>query len=290
MPNDYFRAKNLWKNDARESAVGMLNHALEATIGAEPFWSPDWLAAGSSGAFESVVTSLLTSTFTNSARPLLRTPFGRTWAALWKLDRFDQWVHVLLAHDFFRAPEAVGFDEEEWSPPSNEERDFEAIIEALSSAARQGQLSNDPRDQPNGGLPVLTLGMIDVVEDARWGELKPRLRSALEAAYAAAPADRWTHRLETNGEDVALDFLHDLLGRYGVRNSAAEIRWQVLQRSQPAYAEAAQRALAHTTGLATSEYATQIVRFDAGREVDDGTEWLHTLMQAMRSGHFAELR
>jgi hypothetical protein len=291
MPGDYFRAKYLWEHGDRDGAYELLRQAIGSKIGADPFVRPDYLMAGSSiEEFESLVSNLLPGTFVNSAQPFLLAPFGRVWAALWELDPYNGWIDLLLRYDFFRAPEAIGFDLEEFAPPQNEDRDFDAIIHALEASARSGKLSPDPADDPNGGRPVLALASIDAVEDTRWGPLKPRLTSRLTDAYSSSPTDPWKRRLEDDPEGVVTDFLHHLFSRYGeASNSSIEPRWRAIRRAHPAYAEAVRSALAKLLGSVTATRAADIVKFDARRGVSDGAAWLHDLAQALDSGSFSNL-
>src|SRR4051812_48456507 len=283
MPGDYFHAKYLWEHGDRDGAFELLRQAIGTKIGADPFVRPDHLMAGSSiGEFESLVANLLPGTFVNSAQPFLLAPFGRIWAALWELDPYIGWIDLLLRYDFFRAPEAIGFDLEEFAPPPNEQRDFDAIIHTLEASARSGRLSPDPADDPNGGRPVLALASIDAVDDARWGALKARLKSRLTDGYAASPADPWKRRVEEDPEAVVIDFLHHLFSRYGeASNSSIEPRWRAIRRAHPAYAEAVRSALAKLLDSVTATRAVDIVKFDARRDTPDGVAWLRELAQVL---------
>jgi len=291
MPGEFFRAKYVWEHGDREQAFELLRQAIGAKIGTDPFARPDYLTAGSRvGRYESFVASLLPGTFINSARPFLLAPFGRVWAALWELDQYIEWIDILLQYDFFRAPEAIGFDEEEFAPPANDERDFNAIVQVLEASARKGELSPAPEDEPNGGRPVLTLERIDAVEDARWGALKPRLRARLAEAYAASPTAPWKRRIDEDPEGVAINFLHDLFSRYGGSpNSAVAGRWEAICRLHSAYADAARKALAKLLSSVTAAHAVDIVKFDARRDVPDGIAWLQGLAKALDTGVFSDL-
>lgn len=290
MPNVYFRAKHLWEHGDREGGFALINHAISDHIGNEPFARPDTLLSGSFvSRYELLVGNLLSETFVNSARTFLQAPFGRVWAALWMLDRFDYWVHILLRYDFFRRPEAIGFDDEKFTPPMNEERDYDSIIDVLAESARKGELSPHGHDQPNGGRPVLTLEMLDAVNDVRWGALKPRLRTRLAEAYEMTPADPWRCRMGEDPEGIAIDFLHDLFGRYGSPSSAAEARWKAIRRDHPAYAHAAQEALGRLLDHASPVYANEVVKYDAGRDVADGAVWLQALTKALETEVFSAL-
>jgi hypothetical protein len=289
MPTAYFRAKYLWNHGERDPAFELLRQAIAGSIGADPFVRPDYWMAGASSAFESVVVDLLTGTFLNSARPFLLAPFGRVWAALWKLDHFDYWLHVLLGYNFFAAPEALGFDEEELAAPANDDLDFEAIVGVLDETARKGGLSPNLEDRPNGGRAVLALEKIDAVDDARWGALKPRLRTRLAAAYAASPADPWKRRVEDEPDGVVIELLHDLFGRHGSPNSAIQPRWDAINARHPAYANAVRAALQKLLRAASTADLTPIVTFDAGRDVPDGAAWLQALAKALDTGAFLDL-
>ena len=236
------------------------------------------------------MANLLPGTFSNSARPFLLAPFGRVWAVLWELDRHGEWVDILLQYDFFRLPEAIGFDFEEFAPPQNDDGDFDAIVQVLEASARSGKLSPDPADDPNGGRPVLALASIDVVDDARWGPMKPRLKARLAAAYAASPANPWKRRIEEDPEEVVTDFLHHLFSRYGGSpNSGIEPRWGAIRRAHAAYADAVRSALAELLARATPTQAADIVKYDARRDVSDGIAWLQDLARALDSGSFSNL-
>lgn len=292
MPNAYFRAKYLWKHGEPRAGFDLLNHALRAKLGVDPFLWPAIVVESSLGPgdLEHVVWMLLTKRLPDSAQTYLQAPFCRVFSAIWDLDPYSHRIHTLLEYDFFVPPDMLGVDLEEYAPPRNDEADFRVLVETLGRSARRGELSADPSDQPNGGRAVLLLEWIDEVDDARWGPLKPMLRTELERAYAECPPDAWKRLATKEPETVATRLLHDLFARHGSTPKAAEPRWAAITKAKPDYAENAQLALRLLLAQAPRDKLDEIAQVDAGRpDVSDGADWLARLAAGLVRRDFSGL-
>ena len=281
MFHDYVRVKRAWEQSSPAEGYARLVDLLRKHGVDAPFSQADFLLGSSRpGAFESGVRNLLTATLPNSARTVLQVPFARPWSVLFRADPDQSWVDLLLRYDFQQAPAQVGFDEEPHAPPPHASADGQAIVDALSDAARAGWLSADPADRNFGGRPVLTLTQVD--EAAGLGELAARVHAGLTAAYADAPDEPWTHLLEQDATRVAERFTFELVGRHGTPPASVAGRWRALSRRGPAFAKAGLTALQAVLDRG-GEPVDTLVSLIAGKP-DQDASWLSAWVESLRNG------
>ena len=270
----------------------MFEHSFRERAGHDPvFLVPEYLVKSANPClFESAVEVLLTDSLSSSAERLLRVSLGRVMPHLLALDPFQHWIEVLLAYDFFASPETGPSDIEEFGPVPSSDDDLHLIVDCLVAMAHQGLLSEDPRDLPHGGRPVLTMNRIEAVEPARWGALKPMLLAELPPAFAAAPPDSWARLAIADPESVVARLLHHIVGRDHQVLSLTEIIWSLIRENHHAYGDAALAALSTVLASSSESSLADLVRYDAGKPaVQDARAWLTALEGALEHGDFSRL-
>ena len=286
MPNVYFKARMFWRLGERERAISLLNEYIEGKTNKIAFLpTKRYFKSDKMDWFDTAVSIMLNDGY------VLRIPFGQVFPILWSLDPYQNWIELLLAHDFSKEVDSELFEEEEPVDLDNSDSDLRLIANALLSSAEKGILGSNSSEHPNGGRPVLPVDWVKEVDDTHWGLLKNLLLDKLPNAFAACPPDFWERLALDEPLEVLERFLHDLFLRYDHPLDVIETRWKVIRRDFAPYASASIMALSNVLrDIQNLDTLNDIVRIDAGiLSTNDGKAWLESLLYAMQTEDFSNV-